>query len=256
MRSNKYAAGRDHTWRHESEGARHEPQQDHPSRDRRSQPLLQPGGGSRSSRPHHRRRRVRRPHGPQRQRQDHRGRAHLRPAGAHQGLGPHRRATPWTTREEAVAARRLLSYVPDNPYLYHDLTVATTCGWWPRPTAWQATIWSSASTGCCARWGWRTGPTSSPPNSRGVCGRRRPSPARSSGPSRCWCSTSPRSAWMPPPWRPCATCCSSRVGAKRAILLMTHDEAFARSVATRVLHIAEGHVTEASRCNLAGPRHG
>ncbi len=26
--------------------------------------------------------------------------------------------------KEAVAARRFLSYVPDNPYLYHDLTVA------------------------------------------------------------------------------------------------------------------------------------
>jgi ABC-type polar amino acid transport system ATPase subunit len=36
-------------------------------------------------------------------------------------------------------------------------------------------------------------------------------------------------------------------GAKRAILLMTHDEEFARSVATRTLSISEGRITEAGK---------
>jgi ABC-type multidrug transport system ATPase subunit len=146
---------------------------------------------------------------------------------------------------EALAARKHLSYVPDNPYLYHDLTVSDHLRL-------VATAHDAAGDDLQQR-------IDRLLRSLGLEHRENFFPAQLSRGMRQKTAIAcavirPYSVLIldePTIGLDAASMETLRdlllksVGAKRAILLMTHDEAFARSVATRGLHISDGHVTEA-----------
>jgi ABC-2 type transport system ATP-binding protein len=146
--------------------------------------------------------------------------------------------------KEAVAARRFLSYVPDNPYLYHDLTVADHLRL-------VATAHGVAGEGLEQR-------IDRLLRSLGLENRADFFPAQLSRGMRqktaiACAVVRPFSVLVldePTIGLDTASIETLRdfllksMSTKRAILLMTHDEVFARSVSTRMLHIAEGKVTE------------
>lgn len=145
--------------------------------------------------------------------------------------------------KEAVAARRYLSYVPDNPYLYHDLTVADHLRL-------VATAHGVAGEGLEQRIGRLL-------RSLGLDNRADFFPAQLSRGMRqktaiACAVVRPFSVLVldePTIGLDVASMETLRdfllksLSTRRAILLMTHDETFARSVATRVLRIEEGKVS-------------
>ncbi len=146
--------------------------------------------------------------------------------------------------KEAVAARRFLSYVPDNPYLYHDLTVADHLRL-------VATAHGVAGEGLEQR-------IARLLKSLGLENRADFFPAQLSRGMRQKTAIAcavirPFSVLVldePTIGLDTASMETLRdfllksMSTKRAVLLMTHDEAFARSVSTRMLSITEGKVTE------------
>ena len=143
---------------------------------------------------------------------------------------------------EAIAARRLLSYVPDNPYLYHDLTVSDHLRL-------VATAHGVAGDDLDQR-------INRMLRSLGLENRTDFFPAQLSRgmrqktaiacaiirPYSVLILDEPTIGLDTASMETLHDLLLKSVGSKRATLLMTHDEAFARSVATRVLRISEGQV--------------
>ncbi len=145
---------------------------------------------------------------------------------------------------EAVAARRYLSYVPDNPYLYHDLTVAdhmrlvATAHGVARDDMEQRITRLLRSLGLENRADFFPAQLS-----RGM--RQKTAIACAViRPFSVLVLDEPTIGLDVASVETLRDFLLKSLGTKRAILLMTHDEVFARSVANRVLRIAEGHVWE------------
>ena len=149
------------------------------------------------------------------------------------GHDPHR-------EPDAENARAALALVPDTPLLYDDLTVR------------QHLELVTLSHGCrrpdrrvADRLGLPPGPTSCRASSRAACARRRCSPARSCARRRCSCSTSPSSASTRRRRRCSAASSSSGYEAGAAVLLTTHQLAWADGLADRAVLLDEGEVADA-----------
>ena len=156
--------------------------------------------------------------------------------------------------KEAVAARRFLSYVPDNPYLYHDLTVADHLRL-------VATAHGVAGEGLEQR-------IDRLLRSLGLENRADFFPAQLSRGMRQKTAIAcavirPFSVLVldePTIGLDTASIETLRdfllksMSTKRAVLLMTHDEVFARSVSTRMLRIVEGRVWEEDKPASASRR--
>jgi ABC-2 type transport system ATP-binding protein len=149
--------------------------------------------------------------------------------------------------EEALAARKHLSYVPDNPYLYHDLTVGDHLRLVATAHDAAGDDLEQRITRLLRSLGLEQREEFFPAQlSRGMrqktalaCGVIRPfSLLILDEPTIGLDATSMETLRD--------LLLKSR-DAKRAILLMTHDEEFARSVATRTLSISEGRITEADQ---------
>jgi ABC-2 type transport system ATP-binding protein len=145
--------------------------------------------------------------------------------------------------KEAVAARRFLSYVPDNPYLYHDLTVADHLRLVATAHGVSGDDLEQRITRLLRSLGLEKRADFFPAQlSRGM--RQKTAIACAViRPFSVLVLDEPTIGLDAASMETLHDFLLKSLGSKRAILLMTHDEVFARSVATRVLHIAEGRVS-------------
>jgi ABC-2 type transport system ATP-binding protein len=146
---------------------------------------------------------------------------------------------------EALAARKHLSYVPDNPYLYHDLTVSDHLRLIATAHDAAGDDLEQRITRLLRSLGMEHRADYFPAQlSRGM--RQKTAIACAViRPFSVLILDEPTIGLDAASMETLRDLLLKSRDAKRAILLMTHDEEFASSVATRMLHISEGQVTEA-----------
>jgi ABC-2 type transport system ATP-binding protein len=149
--------------------------------------------------------------------------------------------------QEALAARKHLSYVPDNPYLYHDLTVGNHLQLVAAAHGVAGDDFEQRSARLLRSLGLENRVDFFPAQlSRGM--RQKTAIACAViRPFSVLVLDEPTIGLDAASMETLRDLLLKSRGSRRAILLMTHDEGFARSVATRMLRISEGQVTEEER---------
>ncbi len=145
--------------------------------------------------------------------------------------------------KEAVAARKHLSYVPDNPYLYQDLTVTDHLRLVATANGISGNEQDKRIPRLLQSLGLEHRADFFPAQlSRGM--RQKTAIACAViRPFSVLVLDEPTIGLDAASMETLRDMILRSKGTKRAVLLMTHDAAFARSVTTRVLHISEGQVT-------------